>query len=231
MSHLLERCTPCSDRPIACDASVRASVKEAFASAAGTLGGFDALVMSVGVQHHVEPESIGDNDWDRMINNNLRSVFLTNQEILPYLVDNGGGRILNFGSGSAVRPYPDSAHYAASKGGVIAWTRSIAYAWGKHNITANVVNPSMARTLMFDEAHDRRTGMGQDVFDQHMQDLYPAGFPLGSRRFPPTDEDLPGHYGDPDSDLAPVLVFLVGDGARFITAQIISVDGGATPAR
>lgn len=58
-----------------------------------------------------------------------------------------------------------------------------------------------------------------------------GGFPLGSRRFPPTDDNLSATYGDPDSDLAPVLVFLVGDGARFITAQVIPVDGGSTPTR
>jgi NAD(P)-dependent dehydrogenase (short-subunit alcohol dehydrogenase family) len=209
-----------------CDASVRASVKEAFASAAGTLGGIDALVVTVGVFKQLPPESIDDEEWDRVMNVNLRSVFLTNQEVLPYLVNNGGGRIINFGSGAGLRQYPDAVHYAASKGGVIAWTRSLAYAWGKHNITANVVNPAVARTLQFSEAAER-AGAGQEDVAARLESI----FPLGSRRFPPTDEDLPLGFGDPDSDLAPVLVFLVGDGARFITAQIIAVDGGLTPAR
>lgn len=213
-----------------CDASIRADVREAFASAAGNLGGVDALLVPAAIQQHVEPELIDDDGWHRMIANDLRLVFVTNQEIFPHLVANGGGRILNFGSGAALIPYPDAAHYAAAKGGVLAWTRSIAHAWGRHNITANVVNASMAGTLMFDTEHKRLTDE-DDPFGEHMEGVFPAGFPLGSRRFPPTDDDLTEDYGDPDTDLAPVLVFLVGEGARFITAQVISIDGGATPAR
>ena len=98
-----------------CNASVRASVKEAFASAAGTLGGIDALVVTVGVFKQLPPESIDDEEWDRVMNVNLRSVFLTNQEVLPYLVNNGGGRIINFGSGAGLRQYPDAVHYADRK--------------------------------------------------------------------------------------------------------------------
>jgi NAD(P)-dependent dehydrogenase (short-subunit alcohol dehydrogenase family) len=212
-----------------CDASVRTSVQEAFASAATTLGGLDALLMPAGVNLHTVPESIDDDAWGWIIANNLRSTFVTNQEIFPYLVANGGGRIINFGSGAAFRPYPDAPHYAASKGAVVAWTRSIAYAWGKHNITANVVNPSMAGTQMYNQAHAPLGGVTS--YDEHLARLFPAGFPLGARRFPTTDEVLGPDYGDPDSDLGPVLVFLVGDGSRFITAQVIPVDGGANPVR
>jgi 2-hydroxycyclohexanecarboxyl-CoA dehydrogenase len=207
-----------------CDATSRANVKEAFASAASTMGGIDALVVTVGAFFkQITPELIDDDEFDKIINVNIRSVYLTNQEIFPYLVDNGGGRIINFGSGAGLRQYPDAVHYSASKGAVIAWTRSLAYAWGKHNITANVVNPAIARTLMF--------GVAEEEVEENVAERLKSVFPLGDRRFPPTDEDLPFGFGDPDSDLAPVLVFLVGDGARFITAQIIPVDGGLTPAR
>jgi 2-hydroxycyclohexanecarboxyl-CoA dehydrogenase len=212
-----------------CDAAVRTSVKEAFASAAKGLDGIDALLMPAGVNLHCAAESIDDDEWNRLIDNNLRSTFVTNQEIFPYLVENGGGRILNFGSGAAFRPYQFAAHYAASKGAVVAWTRSIAYAWGKHGITANVVNPSMSGTQMYEQAHGSKDDV--DDFAEHLAELFPGGFPLGARRFPPTDEKLRPDYGNADTDLGPVLVFLVGDGARFITAQVIPVDGGGTPIR
>jgi NAD(P)-dependent dehydrogenase (short-subunit alcohol dehydrogenase family) len=212
-----------------CDAAVRTSVKEAFASAAKGLDGIDALLMPAGVNLHCAAESIDDDEWNRLIDNNLRSTFVTNQEIFPYLVENGGGRILNFGSGAAFRPYQFAAHYAASKGAVVAWTRSIAYAWGKHGITANVVNPSMSGTQMYEQAHGSKDDV--DDFAEHLAELFPGGFPLGARRFPPTDEKLRPDYGNADTDLGPVLVFLVGDGARFITAQVIPVDGGGTPVR
>jgi NAD(P)-dependent dehydrogenase (short-subunit alcohol dehydrogenase family) len=210
-----------------CDASERAEVKEAFSAAAGVLGGFDALVATVGIHNEAPAESIDDDQFDRMMNINVRSIFVTNQEIFPYLVENGGGRIINFGSGAGLRPTPTAAHYSASKGAVISWTRSLAFAWGEHNITANVVNPAIARTLMFGNALDKAVSAGE----QSTADRLASMFPLGSRRFPPTDEDLPVGFGDPDSDLAPVLVFLVGDGARFMTGQIFAVDGGLTPSR
>lgn len=208
-----------------CDATSRASVKQAFAAAASELGGFDALVVTVGANfNQTLPEAIDDDEYDRIMNINVRSVYLTNQEILPYFIENGGGRIINFGSGAGLRQYPDAVHYSASKGAVIAWTRSLAFAWGKHNITANVVNPAIARTLMFDAAAEENQ-------DANVALRLESQFPLGSRRFPQTDEKLPVGFGDPDSDLAPVLVFLVGDSARFINAQIIAVDGGLTPSR
>ena len=80
---------------------------------------------------------------------------------------------------------------------------------------------------MFGEAAEQSAVAGQQRNAERLASM----FPLGSRRFPPTDEELPVGFGDPDSDLAPVLVFLVGDGARFLTAQIIAVDGGLTPGR
>jgi NAD(P)-dependent dehydrogenase (short-subunit alcohol dehydrogenase family) len=211
-----------------CDASDRSMVKEAFASAASVLGGFDALVNTVGATFKMTtPESIDDDEFDRIMNINMKTVFLTNQEIFPYLVANGGGRIINFGSGAALREYPYAVHYSASKGAVVSWTRSLAFAWGKHNITANVVNPAIAGTLMFGEAAEQQASTGERTTAERLESM----FPLGQRRFPPTDEDLPVGFGDADSDLAPVLVFLVGDGARFITAQIIPIDGGLTPGR
>lgn len=181
-----------------CDATARTEVKEAFSAAADVLGGIDAMVVTAGAHKEVAPESIDDDEFDRMMNINVRSIFLTNQEIFPYLVDNGGGRIINFGSGAGVRPTPGAAHYSASKGAVISWTRSIAFAWGKHDITANVVNPAIGRTLMFGEAADKSASAGQQGTAQRLESM----FPLGMRRFPPTDEELPMGFGDPDSDLA-----------------------------
>lgn len=211
-----------------CDASVRSEVKEAFAAAAGVLGGFDALVVTAGVMGKVlPPESIDDDEFDRLMRINIRSVYVTNQEIFPYLVENGGGRIINFGSGSGLREYPAAVHYSASKGAVISWTRSLAFAWGKHNITANVVNPAIAGTLMFTESAQEQSTANQETTADKLSSL----FPLGKRRFPPTEEELPMGFGNADTDLAPVLVFLVGDGARFLTAQIFAVDGGLTPSR
>jgi len=218
------------------DITDRASVKQALASGASALGGYDALVMTAAISMHLPPEDHTDAHIDQHLNINVRGTIHVNQEIFPYLVDNGGGRIINFASGAGVRQYPAGALYAATKGAVIAWTRSMAYAWGKHNITANVVNPGIAGGLMTAkqfEAYGYGPGQETEAYKATgipFQDM----FPLGKRRFPPRpeDKDLPEFYGgDADADLAPVLVFLVGEGSRFITAQMIPVDGGMDPTR
>jgi NAD(P)-dependent dehydrogenase (short-subunit alcohol dehydrogenase family) len=216
------------------DISQRSSVKEAFAAGAASLGGYDILVMTAGVSTHIPPEDHTDADWNHVIDINLKGTFLTNQEIFPYLVQNGGGRIINFASGAGVRAYPTGAVYAASKGGIIAWTRSIAYAWGQHNITANTVNPGIQGGLMSKKTFER---MGIDDMVEGFKAMgmgFENMFPLGQRRFPssPEDKNLPQYYGgDADLDLAPVLVYLASDGARFLTAQMLGVDGGMDPTR
>lgn len=214
----------------------RDSVKEAFAAGASALGGYDALVMTAAISTHLPPEDHTDAVIDQHLSINVRGTIVVNQELFPYLVENGGGRIINFASGAGIRQYPAGALYAATKAGVIAWSRSVAYAWGKHNITVNVVNPGIAGGLMTAkqfEAYGFGPGQETEAYKATgipFQDM----FPLGQRRFPPRpeDKDLPEFYGgDADADLAPVLVFLVGEGSRFITAQMIPVDGGMDPTR
>ena len=79
-----------------------------------------------------------------------------------------GGRIVNFGSDSGLIPHPGGAHYAASKGGVIAWTRSIASEWGKYRITANTVLPAM-KTPMYEEHRQRFTPEEIARFDESIR--------------------------------------------------------------
>jgi NAD(P)-dependent dehydrogenase (short-subunit alcohol dehydrogenase family) len=126
----------------------------------------------------------------------------------------GGGRIINFGSGAGLKAYPNGGHYSASKGAVMAWTRTIAHEWGPFGITANSVVPAI-RTEMADEAYARMDPAAQQALDARHR----AQIPLG------------GRLGDPDSDLAPVMVFLASDGARFITGQILPVNGGSLNSR
>jgi 3-oxoacyl-[acyl-carrier protein] reductase len=120
-----------------------------------------------------------------------------------------GGGIINFGSAEAVMGSPISALYAATKGAVQAWTRSIAKAWAGDRITANALAPAMQTP----GAGRLREFLGPDAaafMDQQLQ----LNIPLG------------GALGDPVDDLGPVLVFLAGEGSHFITGQLIAVDGG-----
>jgi NAD(P)-dependent dehydrogenase (short-subunit alcohol dehydrogenase family) len=166
-----------------------------------------------GVERAAPAEEITDEDWNLTLDVNLRGTFLTNQAAFRHL-EQDGGRIVNFASGAALYPYLRGAHYSASKAGVIAWTRTIAHEWGRYGITAVAVNPAMW-TPMYQSHRDRLTPEQLAAHDAEKVVKVPLG----------------GKLGDADTDLAPVLVFLVGDGARFITAQIVTVDGGMVPLR
>ena len=191
-----------------CDVSVRAEVDEAIADAVGVLGGLDALVHVAGVFAKAAPQDIADGELARLMSVNLNGTVFTNQAAFAHLRQEGGS-IVNFGSNAGVMGMPNAAHYAASKGAVLAWTRSIAREWGQYGIRANAIAPGI-HTPMYEAFRSSLTPEALADYDKAMQ----AAIPLGGRR------------GDPDRDLAPVLVFMVSDASRFITGQTLSVDGG-----
>lgn len=199
---------------LACDVSRRDQVEDAVATAARLLGGLDGLVHAAGVETRAAAAELTDEEWDRVVDVNLRGTFLTNQAAFPFLRDAGGGRILNFGSGAALEPFPRAAHYSAAKAGVMAWSRTVAHEWGAYGITVNAMVPAMW-TPMYDAT---RAAMSPEQLAGH--DAF-----LASRIA------VGGALGDPDRDLLPVLVFLLGEGARFITGQLVAVDGGLTHVR
>jgi NAD(P)-dependent dehydrogenase (short-subunit alcohol dehydrogenase family) len=196
-----------------CDVSLRSEVNEAFAAAATDMGGLDALVHVAGVEAGAKPEEESDEQWDRMFDVNAKGTFITNQEAFPYLKERGG-RILNFGAGAGITGLPDIAAYAASKGAVAAWTRSVAQAWGRYDITVNCICPAVW-TPMYDEHRARLSPTELRDHDARMAQLIRIG----------------GKLGDPDRDLAPIVVFLCSDEARYMTGQIFSIDGGALMVR
>ena len=191
-----------------CDVSRRGEVDAVFAGAADWMGGLDALVNVAGVERAAPAEAIAEADWDLMFDVNARGTLNTNQVAFAYLRERGG-RILNFASAAGVMGLPGCAHYSAAKAAVLGWTRTVAKEWAHHNITVNAVAPGMW-TPMY-EAH--RARMNPDELQAH-DAMMAKAIPLG------------GKLGDPDRDMAPVLVFLLSEGARFITGQTLAVDGG-----
>jgi NAD(P)-dependent dehydrogenase (short-subunit alcohol dehydrogenase family) len=196
-----------------CDIADRSNVETAFQAATAELGGLDGLVNAAGIEQQEAPEEIGDEAWQRVLAVNVTGTFLTNQAAFRHLREQGG-RILNFGSDAALMAYPGAAHYSASKGAVISWTRSVAAAWGRHGITVNSVIPAIW-TPMYDDHRATLSGEQLLAHDAGMAQMIAIG----------------GKLGDPLRDLAPVIVFLLSDGARFITGQLISVNGGMNATR
>jgi NAD(P)-dependent dehydrogenase (short-subunit alcohol dehydrogenase family) len=196
-----------------CDVSDQASVGSAFEQSIRQLGGLDVLVHAAGIAPGAPSEAITLSEWENVFAVNARGTFLTNQAAFPFLKDNGG-RIINFASAAGITGLPNKAHYSATKGAVIAWSRTIAKEWGQYGITVNCIAPAI-ETPMYLKTRSLMSSEALAALDAKLA----------------ADMPVDGKLGDPDRDLAPVLRFLAGPGSRFITGQIFSVDGGLTMVR
>lgn len=142
--------------------------------------------------------------WDRMLTSNLKSMFLVTQAILPHMYKARQGKIVNLSStGGVASLVPCNAHYAAAKGGIIAFTKRIARDAAPYNVTVNCVAPGLIHDTGFNEK------MNPDKLS-----LYVRQIPLGR----------PGYV----KDVSGIIAFLCSEEADFITGQIIVVDGGTT---
>lgn len=194
---------------VAVDVADPDRVADAFARADELLGGLDALAHPAAIQASSSATDVSVADWDRMFAVNVTGTVLTNQAAHRRLKAAGGGAIINFGSISGRRPEPGAAAYSASKGAVHAWTRTAAGTWGVDGVRVNAVLPAI-NTPMFQAAWDRSSE--EERVEKRWRNMNPIA--LGQE------------YGDPDRDLGPVMVFLASDASRFITGQLIPVDGG-----
>jgi NAD(P)-dependent dehydrogenase (short-subunit alcohol dehydrogenase family) len=125
-----------------CDVSDEASVYAAFAEAADRLGGLDVLIHAAGVAPGAPAEAITLSGWEKVFAINATGTFLANQTAFGYLKEKGG-RIINFASAAGISGLPNKAHYSATKGAVISWTRTIAKEWGHYGVTANCIAPAI----------------------------------------------------------------------------------------
>ncbi|MGE4431207.1 MAG: SDR family NAD(P)-dependent oxidoreductase [Sphingobium sp.] len=197
------------------DVSDLAEVEAGMKRAVEQLGGLDAVLNIAGIDLSSPAESISAAHWDRMLAVNMKGVAFPCQAAFPYLRDNGGGSIVNFGSDAGLMAFPPGgAHYSAAKSGVFGYTRTIAGEWGQYGIRANSLNPAI-KTPMYEEHIASLTE--EELALENL--YYKQNIPLG------------GQLGDATADLAPVLAFLVSDASRFITSQIIGVNGGLLPTR
>jgi NAD(P)-dependent dehydrogenase (short-subunit alcohol dehydrogenase family) len=194
-----------------CDVADRASVDTAFATIDDDR--IDVLAHVAGIERSVAAEDITDAEWDLVFGVNMKGTLYTNQAAFR-LMRSAGGAIINFTSGAALKPYPRGAHYSAAKGAVASWTRTVAREWGQYDIRVNAVAPAI-QTPMADAHIARLSEQELEAYrSRHRQQIA-----------------LGGRLGDPDTDLAPVMVFLAGPGSKFITGQIIAVNGGSESVR
>lgn len=190
------------------------SVEAAFGKAVDELGGLDVLAHPAAIQRSSDAAEVTVEDWDLMFAVNVRGTMITNQVAHRHMKLSGGGSIINFGSISGLRPEPVAAAYSASKGAVHSWTRTAAGSWGADNIRVNAILPAIA-TPMYLEAQERYDKAATEASYWRNHQSIAMG----------------GKYGDPDKDLGPVMVFFASDASRFISGQLIPVDGGQTNVR
>ena len=196
------------------DVADKDSVEQSFSKAVALLGGLDVLAHPAAIQAASGAVDVSVEHWDQMFAVNVRGTMLTNQAAYPYLKAEGGGAIINFGSISGQRAEPGAVAYSAAKGAVHSWTRSAAASWGKDGIRVNAILPAMA-TPMYEEAMSKLS-----------EEATTAAFWMNHQSIV-----LGNKYGDPLTDLGPVMVFFASDASRFITGQLIPVDGGQTNTR
>ena len=168
------------------------------------LGGLDILVNDAGVFPRATVLEMDEAMWDHVVGVNLKGTFLCSQAAARIMVpQERGGRIVNMVSRAAYTPYLRGAHYAASKAGILGFTRSLASELGPHRITVNAIAPGTVNTAM-----PRAAGVSDEQ-------LIASGrsFPLG-------------RIAEPE-DLVPALLFLCGESGAYLTGQVIHVNGGS----
>ena len=189
---------------VAVDVADRASVAAALERVRAELGPVAILVTSAGVESFDDLLAITPEKWDRIIAVNLTGTFTCVQAAVPDMIDAGWGRIVTISSSSAQSGAPKMAHYAASKGGVIALTKSLARDLAGYGITANTIPPSLVDTPMARASEAAGDFPGVDVVAP-MIPLQRAGTP---------------------ADIAAACSFLCSEDGSYITGQLIGVNGG-----
>jgi len=163
-------------------------------------GRVDILVNNAGIARDQLLLRMSDEDWDAVLNVNLKSVFLCTRAVLRHMIKQRWGRIISLSSIVGIVGNPGQANYAAAKAGIIGFTRTIAREVGSRGITVNALAPGFIETKMTEQ-------LGEEQRQELMKRI-----PLGS-------------LGSPD-DVAEAVAFLASDEARYITGQVLGVDGG-----
>jgi 2-hydroxycyclohexanecarboxyl-CoA dehydrogenase len=187
------------------DVTDRAGVEHAFAKIRSELGPVTILVTSAGMFDFSPFLDISVESWSRIVDVNLTGTFHCCQVALPDMVHAKWGRIVMISSSSAQRGSPFAAHYAASKGGVMTLTKSLAREYAEHGITVNNIPPSGIETPMQHQGQ----AAGYLPSNEQMASSIPLGY-LGT-----------------GADIAAAVGFLCSEEARFITGQTLGVNGGA----
>jgi len=188
---------------VTADVTDRAAVADMVARTLRELGRIDILVNNAGINIRKPPHALDPAEWDTVIRTNLTSAFLCSQAVHPAMKQAGGGKIINIGSMMSIFGASFAPAYAASKGGIVQFTRSCAVGWAADHIQANAILPGWIDTDLTRRAREEVDGLHDKVLART-----PAA-----------------RWGAID-DFAGIAVFLASPASNFVTGAAIPVDGG-----
>jgi gluconate 5-dehydrogenase len=179
-----------------------ASIQAAVAAVEGHFGKIDILVNNAGCNIRKPALEVSWDDWNTILDTNLRGSFFVAQAVARGMIGRGYGRIINIGSVTSVAGYAGLAPYGASRGGTRQLTMSLADDWGRHGVTVNCLAPGWFKTAQNKVLYENAEWV------EYLTDRIPVKRP-----------------GRPD-DLDGLVVFLASESSRYVTGQTILVDGG-----
>jgi NAD(P)-dependent dehydrogenase (short-subunit alcohol dehydrogenase family) len=191
---------------IAGDVTQAEDCRRAVKQCVGEFGGLEILVNNAGIIRRASVLETSEEEWDRIMAVNVKSVFLVSKYAIPLMIKAGGGAIVNISSGWGLVGGRKAAAYCASKGAVVQLTRAMALDHGLQNIRVNCICPGDTDTAMLRQ-EARELGLPEDVFlaDAAERPLQRIGTA---------------------QDIAQAVLYLIGEGAAFVTGTTLVVDGG-----
>jgi NAD(P)-dependent dehydrogenase (short-subunit alcohol dehydrogenase family) len=191
---------------VRCDVTRAGDVKAALDRTVETFGRLDVAFNNAGVeQEQAATAELAEEVWDRVIDIDLRGVFLCMKHEIPLMLEQGGGAIVNTSSGAGVKGFPRGAAYVAAKHDVIGLTRAAALDYAQANIRVNAVCPG--------------------IIDTQMMDRVTGETPEGRQRV--ISQEPIGRMGKPE-EIAAAVLWLCSDAASFVVGHAMVVDGGQT---
>ena len=171
-------------------------------------GKLDVLCNVAGVELNRSLFDTSEDEWDLVMDVNVKGMFLLCKSLLPLIIKSGGGAVVNVSSISGLLGWPDSSAYCASKGAVILLTKQLSLEFGKYNIRVNAVAPGTTKTPMIDRLLKDEADIQSSI--RLIQERHPLG-----------------RFAEPE-EIASAMLFLASDEASFITGSVLPVDGGYT---